>query len=295
MSTFVAVYDLEHGPVSYDFVTWLVRALREKNKRGFDRLHVCICPKEDGLGGFSRNWGQHDEAAARWRLWHIVVAACPIARATVSVCATRREAQQLVSTYAHWWPEGKAHFMGPIIEEAKAGGPVPVLTASDAAHRYVAQSYGKSERLVTFTLRSQTTDPSRNSNLRACMQLVIELEARYTVVVLQDSNEALAMGRGYAELDPDLRLALYERADMNICGNNGPQELLKFSRAPHLIFNLAQTEDWKKHFKKYFGMEPGDQLPWARPQDQRLIYEPDDYEVLLRHFSIWEEGSHGNG
>lgn len=90
-----AFYDLECGPISFDFITWLVRAMKERDRLGCKGLHVVIVPKENGLGGFSRHWGNHDEHAARWRLWHIVVAACPLAGATVTLAASRQQAQDI--------------------------------------------------------------------------------------------------------------------------------------------------------------------------------------------------------
>lgn len=281
-----AFYDLEHGPVSFDFITWLVRAMKERDQRGCKGLHVVIVPKEDGLGGFSRNWGKHDEHAARWRLWHILVAACPLAGATVTVAATRHQAHRHLAQEPFWWPEGKAHLMGPLVASARKGEAIPKLKATEAARRYVTAWTG-AENYVTLTVRNQTTDPDRNSNAAAWLDLSqMAVKAGYKFVWLDDSNVALSQGRGYAELDPDLRLALYERAAMNFIGNNGPQELLKFSDAPYLVFGVALTDGWKEHFRKHFGMQPGEQVPWAGPH-QKIVYEPDTSQVLLREFAAW--------
>lgn len=290
--SFTAFYDLEHGPISFDFVTWLVRAMKEADGR---RLHVVIVPKENGLGGFSRHWGKHDEAAARWRLWHIVLAACPLAGASVTLAPTRhfareiweREVDQRTSKNTgracRWWPEGKAHFMGPLVDAARKGEAIPRLRATEAARRYVAQWLGDA-KVVTLTMRRQDTDPARNSS-EAWWAFGERVKHDFRVVRLYDTNDALADGRGYAELDPDLRLALYEHAAMNFIGNNGPQELLKFSEAPYRIVGLG-LESWREHFRKYFHMEYGEQLPWAG-QQQRLVYEPDSAEVLRREFDAW--------
>lgn len=288
MKVLTAVYDLIFGPVSYDFVTWLVRAMKERDSRGCDRLHVLIAPYEEGLGGFSRHWGKHDEHAARWRLWHIVLAACPLAGATVCMAPTRLDAELLLAKEPCWWPNGKAHFMGPLVEAARKGEAIPKLHATEAARRHVAAWLaGEKKKVVTLTVRNQATDPARNSNNEAWRAFGDWLgEQGYRVIVLDDANVALSEGRGYAELDPDLRLALYQRAAMNAIGNNGPQELLKFSTAPYLAFGQALTQEWQDHFRKYFCMQPGDQLPWARP-DQRMVYQPDSLEVLKREFNAW--------
>src|ERR1700693_6095715 len=97
-----AIYDLNFGTVAYDFVTWLVRAKLEQQRRGAERLHVVILPATGGLGGFARHWGPHDAAATYWRLWHIVVAACPLSGATVTLAPTRDYAQFV--TGAEWAP-----------------------------------------------------------------------------------------------------------------------------------------------------------------------------------------------
>jgi hypothetical protein len=290
-ATLIAFYDLEHGPVSFDFVTWLVRAMKEQVECDCERLHIVIVPKENGLGGFSRNWGKHDEHAARWRLWHIMVAACPLAGATVTVASTRSQAEDMSDPPGRfWWPQGKAHFMGPLVTAARRGEAIPKLRATEAARRYVAawlESENATGKTITLTMRKQDTDPGRNSDVGAWYELDnrIRNTGRLFPVLLDDTNEALAGGRGYAELDPDLRLALYEQAAMNFIGNNGPQELLKFSAAPYRIVGLG-LEEWREHFRKYFHMEYGQQLPWAGPQ-QRLVYEPDTFEVLKREFEAW--------
>lgn len=279
-----AFYDMLFGPISFDFVTWLVRAMLERDRRGAAGLHVVVVPNEGGLGGFSRRWGQHDEAAARWRLWHIVVASCPLAPATVTVAPTRAYADGVARiAELAWWPEGKAHFMSPLVDHARGGGIVPQLQPTAAARRYVAEWFNPA-KAITLTTRSQSTDPDRNTNHDAWMKFGTWLiKCGYDVIHVKDAHVALGDGHGYAELDVDLRLALYEAAAMNFCGNNGPQELLKFSTAPYMIFGLALTPGWRDHFKRYFHMEVGAQLPWATAR-QRLVYRADTFDVLREEF-----------
>lgn len=294
-----AFYDLAFGPVSYDFVTWLVRAMKERDARQCTRLHVVIVPKDDGLGGFARPWGRHDEAATRWRLWHIVIPACALAGATVTLAPTRRFAEDLcaendrgaeaITGSVLWWPKGKAHFMGPLVEAARRGEAIQKLRATDQARHYVRawlSHRASGKPVITFTLRNQTTDPDRNTAIGewiAFEQWIKNTPGDWHVITVNEVNVSLQLGGGYAEFDIDLRLALYEAAQMNYIGNNGPQELLKFSAAPYRAFGQALTEGWKDHFRKYFGMEPGEQLPWAAP-NQRLVYKPDTIDNLIAEF-----------
>lgn len=304
MKRLTAFCDLNLCPVSYDFVTWLVQAMLERDRAGCEALHVVLVPKEDGLGGFSRHWGDYDEAATRWRLWHIVMPCTQLAgkNTTVAIAPTRGEAEWIRSgldDHDHcreedmepvWWPEGRAHFMGPLVLASRAGKAIPKLQATEAARRYVASWFGEDDGpLVTLTTRAQSTHPDRNSNHEAWALLKEWLEPRFNVVHLRDAGVALfsEIGR-WAVLDPDLRLALYERAAMNLIGNNGPSTLMRFSSAPFMTFGEAPSKGWQDHYRKYFHMEPGDQLPWCRP-DQRLIYEPDTFEVMAAKFKEWED------
>lgn len=273
--SFAAFLDLKLCPVSYDFVTWLVRARKEAGERS---LHVVVIPHEEGLGGFGRHWGEHDEADARWRLWHIIILSCPLAQATVTVAASREQAERIKAD-PFWWPAGKQHFMAPLVDAARNGEKIPKLRATDAARRYVHSSFP--EPFVTLTVRHQSTDPSRNSRIGEWIRLQQHLSQRLRVVWLDDSNDALSAGRGYAELDPDLRMALYEKSRMNFIGNNGPSVMLQLSDAPYRVF---LEKGWPEHWRENFHMEIGEQFPWAGA-DQRVVYEPDTFEVMRKS---WE-------
>jgi hypothetical protein len=284
-----AFCDMQFCPVSYDFATWLVRAMKARDDGGYEGLHVVLVPVENGLGHIARHWGKHDEAATMWRLWHIVIPICQFARATVALAASRWQASVLkdAANGMVWWPEGKAHFMGPLVEASRRGEAIPRLRATAAARRYVAQWFKPDASIITITMRRQDTDPDRNSNLAAWKQFTESLPEKYTSICIGDSNMALGGIDIFSpELDVDMRLALYERAAMNLIGNNGPSELLKFSDCPYLSFGQALTPGWQDHWRKYFGMQPGEQLPWARP-DQRLICRPDSFEVLQEEFEKW--------
>ncbi len=251
----------------------------ERDRRKCDGLHVVIVPHEKGLGGFSRHWGEHDEAAARWRLWHIVIPACALAGATVTLAARRSQARQMMVD-PFWWEPGKQHFIFPMVDAARGGETIPKLRATDQARRFTESwmhGMDDDQQLVTLTLRNQSTDPSRNTGdgwfeLRDWLT-----DQGYGVQFLNDTQQALQLPNGdFAVLDIDMRLALYEAASMNFIGNNGPQALLSFSDAPYRGFI---DKAWPDHWKQYFHMEVGDQLPWANA-NQRLVYKPDTFDVM---------------
>ena len=280
-----AVMDLQHVPVSFDAVHWLVHA---RCVVGDGPLHVVIAPKEDGVGGFARDWGKHDEAEARWRLWHIVIPACQMVGATVTLAGTREEAARIAGQSA-WWPEGKSHLVRHVVDAVRSGAAVPMLKPSEAARRHVGEWLARFERpVVTLTLRRKANDPGRNSDPATWKRFAAWLrDAGYDVVFLADTVEALAAGRGYAELDIDLRLALYEAAHCNVIGANGPIALLFHSGAPFIRVAMGQPErQWRKHLREHTGLAWGEKLPWLRT-DQRMCYRPDTYGVLVEEFTAW--------
>lgn len=288
MKTLSAFYDLALCPISFNFISWLVRARMQARDAGCKGLHVVIVPKEDGLGGFARHWGNHDEVDTRWRLWHILVPACVLAGATVTIACDKDQAHKLKNTtWADWWPDGKAYHVGPIIDAARKGVAIPKVRATDAARRYVKSWV--SDRLITITVRNQTTDSARNSSQDWAAMRGFLLTQGYDVCVLYESNIALNFERGvWAELDIDLRMAVYERARMNVVGNNGPAELMWFSDAPYMMFNAAlPANPYKAHWEKYQSLRTGDQVPCATA-NQRMIYRPDTLDIMKEEFTKWE-------
>lgn len=286
MTTLSVFYDLERGPVSFDFVTFLCRAMLERDRRGCSRLHIVVAPNEGGLAGFARHgWGDHDAADTLWRFWHICAAACPLAEATLSIAPTRAHALAMRDIGPSWWPEEKRFYMAWfMVDAARAGERIPRLRATPAARRIVETWLGGDPRtLITITLRRQTTQPERNTDereYRAVADYFRGCGAR--VEILDDTMRALEDGRGFAELDPDLRLALYEAAELNIVGNNGPSVLLHYSKANYLQLGVAQpAEVWAAHYRDFLKLEWGEQWPWAHTR-QHMVWEVLPAERIIR-------------
>ena len=282
----IAFCDLELCPVSYDFLVWLVRAQQQSG----GRLHVVFVPHEGGLGGFARHWGPHDEAATRWRFQNILMPACSLVGATLTVAPSRvfAEAMRLSELEGYrgvWWPQGRAHLMGPLVASARAGEKVPRLRASEQARRIV-RGWGLGD-FVTMTLRSQHNDISRNAVVSEWerMRSFLELEG-WRVLWLNDTMSELKTPSGlFSTLSIDLRLALYEQAAMNICGMNGPCALLHLSKAPYLNVGFGESQvdrDWLHNH----GIREGEQLPWAEA-DQRLTWLPATFDGMREAWEKW--------
>ena len=99
-------------------------------------------------------------------------------------------------------------------------------------------------------------------------------------------------------LDPDdvfreaswsvqLRLALYERAFLNLGVNNGPFLMAALgSLSRLLVFKMVtpSVPQTTEEFMRRLGFEVGGQLPFAGPF-QRLVWEDDRLDVIEREFT----------
>lgn len=275
-----AVYDLRLGPISYDFVTWLARARLEQQRLGAERLHVVLIPDTGGLGNFARCWGPHDADQTRWRLWQIVIPACALADATITLAPSRDP----TLSDPFWFPAEKSHFLGPLVDAARAGESIPQLKPTRAALKY-AQRWITDTRTVTLTLRNNNPHDGRDSS-PAWMEFARWLrKSGFTPLVIPDTADTLRDCVGSLPgLSIDLRAALYASAAMNCFCHNGPMVLAWHIGAPYLAFNSMLPEDrWREHWRIHLRLNRGDQLPWVTER-QRLVYRADTIDVLTEEF-----------
>jgi hypothetical protein len=297
MATLTAFVDLAVVPVSFDVVPFLVRAQMEADARRCNELHVVIVPHKAGVAGMFRDkLHLYDAAEMQFRLWNLVVPACHLIGASVTVATGWEQARKLATPQV--WPDNwdsqtladRPYYVGPIVSAAREGIAVPRLHASKAARRAVrARFKACGKPVVTMTLRD-TYEPGRNSDRREWMAAARILEQHgLQVVIVDDTSIALESGVGQAEISLDVRMAMYESASMNVIGNAGPAQLLWFSTAPFIEIGAAEPrahwgEFWKKHH--LLDADKNDQLPWAR-WDQRLVYEEPSTDWIVREVSDW--------
>jgi len=294
MKTLTAFYDLKVGPVSFDVLAFLVQAEMERTRIGADALHVVILPYAQGVDGkFRDKLALYDAAEMDWRLWNIVIPACRLIGATVTLAQNKAHGERIHSGSAwpaDWYQQDTKrghHHAREIIAAARKGEAVPRLGASDHALKMVAEWFERLGCPVVTLTRRRTYDASRNSDPAAWDALKARAEAAgFAVVELQDTAVALRQGNGYGELNLDLRMACYQLAQMNWHANGGPSALCWYSHCKFVHVGAAWPRDpWLKHYE-WLGLEYGQQLPWATPE-QQLLYEPGNKTQLLASFDAW--------
>ncbi|MEX2009496.1 MAG: hypothetical protein WEC41_04830 [Dongiaceae bacterium] len=309
--TLYAFYDLKVAPVTYDILWFLAAADLERRRLGLARVHVVIVPgpfqgvrEEDEL--YER---AVDAEARRWRIDNILVPACRLlpACAGLTLAGTRAETAHIRSHIArHVYPVGYetalplAHHPKHSLRPAEAGvRPIGVLRASEAALRYVDRWLAprlEGRRLVTITLRDYAYYPARNSNLAAWIEFARRLDrGLYFPVFVLDTERSFDLPSPAADLpvfrtvswNLGLRMALYERAWLNLGVGSGPVGLCWFNDTTrYLTFKILTPEvpQTTLRFARWCGFEPDRSLPFATPL-QRWVWEDDSVETIEREFA----------
>lgn len=224
MSHLTAIYDLACSPPTYDAVSFLMAAEREKRRLGLDGIAVIITPGPDH--GFRRdNLPPRDPALRLSMLSNIVL---PLCRLLPSCMAVETPDSRNIGVEGPrfpdgWRPQRPTSLYGArlAIECAREGlapfrAPAPIATC---------------QRLLTMTLREASYWPTRNSDRRAWLEAA-RLLARegWHVVIVPDAespafDEPLPDGvvlDAPAALDLIRRANLYAGARLNLFVNNGP-------------------------------------------------------------------------
>ena len=300
-----AVYDLDVSPLSFDFFHFLAGAREKANGRP---VHVVICP------GNRNGWRtiEHKpitDAEREWRLHHILLAGTQLCAFPVSLAGSRMEAG-LITRGMEVWPEGwrvdkpvDAYRTKPL-KDSVALWRTMEWKASARARAFVddwisSGLWNGKKPLVVITLR-ETHTPTRNSNLDSWRRAADALCSRdYRVAVARDTERMTQPLPGdwggarvfpFAPCDLDLRMALYEAANLNIGRNGGPMMMPVMAGLPYLLFGVLAEPYFNEKTQKHesvptprmmadFGLPVGSQLHDAK--DRKFIWEPDTDHALI--------------
>ncbi len=306
-----AFYDLEVAPLTYDAAWFAATADRERRRLGLDAVHFVVVPgRRDGMREERLVYDAVvDLEGRRWRLHHVVIPLLGLvpAAAGFTLLPSRGAASALRAAagprvYPRHYEPGLpvGHHPSELLEAARAGETgLAVLQSPVQAQRFVDRWLATrldGRRLVTITLRDYEFMTARNSDVDAwstfaarlapaCYLPVVVLDTERTLDPLPPALRGLEIFREPSWSVP-LRLALYERAFLNLGVNNGPLLMGALAARPRLLVfkmitpGVPQTTE---EFMSRLGFEVGGQLPFAGPF-QRLVWEDDRLEVIEREF-----------
>jgi hypothetical protein len=305
-----AFYDLQVSQITYDAAWFAIAADRARRGLGLDRMHFVVVPgTRDGLREERAAYeGAVDHDARLWRLHNIVIPIFGLvpAAAGYTLLPDRQAAGALRARAGrHIYPHSYepalpiGHHPSELLQAARAGDTdMAVLQSPVQARRFVDRWLAPrlaGRRLVTITLRDYAFMPARNSDTRAWATFARGLPRdRYLPVFVLDTQRTLdpVPELGDLEIAPDaswsvpLRLALYERAFLNLGVNNGPLLMGALgARTRLLVFKMItpSVPQTTEEFMRRLGFEIGGQLPFATPL-QRLVWEDDRLPVIEREF-----------
>ena len=304
-----AFYDLGVAPVTYDFLWFLVGAELARQRQGLAAIHAVIVPgpyqgvRKENPEVESRM----DPAARRARIGTVLMPACALlpSVAGITVAASRPEAERLVelaggAVFPARYEPALPSYPGPkaALQLAREDGrTVGVLRAAatdlPAVDAWLA-AQGCDRPVITVTLRGYDYVPARNSNVAAWAAFARGLDpAQFSAVIVPDTAQIFGgIPPEFAGLPifaeaavaVGLRMALYQRAYLNLGVNNGPMGLCWLNeQTRYITFKIlseaaAQTT---VEYMQFLGFEIGRSLPFATPR-QRWVWEEDTLEVIER-------------
>jgi hypothetical protein len=307
-----AFYDLGVAPITFDFLWFLVGAELERQRRGCASIHAVIVPgPHAGLRKENPELEKSLDPPARGARVHAVLApACALlpSLSGVTVASSRGQAEQLLTlagaaVFPARYEPGLPCYPGPyepLRAAREESARVAVLRATAADLRAIDDWLAArrcDRRLVTITLRSYNYAPARNSNIPAWTAFARSLDPdRFAVVFVPDTAQCIGALppelRDFtvcaeAAMTVGLRMALYQRAYLNLGVNTGPVGLCWLNDQTRYITFKILTDaipNTTAEYMEFLGFEPGKSLPFATPW-QQWIWAEDDFEVIKDAFS----------
>lgn len=305
------VYDLAAGPITYDFIYFLMLAEHYRAMTGRLGLYVVFVPAPgDGF----RRVSQRDRFLAYdrklWRLLNLLAPCTSLVPNCIGmhVCASREDAATLLRdapadrVFPPQYSLDKPtcpYLLPQVLQQAKQGPDIRALRAPPLATALVQRrlhELGGGKPVVSITLRQSDFQPARNSNIAAwrqfagaCTQMGFHpVFIPDTEALLSDQASALAefTTLNLPALSVGYRMAVYEASFLNMLTNTGPASLCMFHPAARsLVFKMivAGTATCSAEYFISLGLLPGAQMPFAGP-GQTITWQDDDAGSIERCF-----------
>lgn len=273
----LAFYDFATSPYSWDFLSFLVCA------RANDARHIVFVPGD-------RDYQKLSKEQREYRLKHLLVPLCE----EYTICETREQAAQMCK--GEVFPKGYAvenpkhcHMLGNVVHVGSVF-PQPVKRGAEIR----AKDWLRGQTPVTITIRESPVRPERNSNIEAWIKAADWMRDKGLQVVFIPDTEGQIKQFGDhrvcmdAARDVNFRIALYDQALLNLGIANGPMMACFYSYRPMMMFKPLIHGHWECSADYWVkqGIPPGVQPTWFS-KAQRLVWFPDDPEVIVQYVHRW--------
>lgn len=284
-----AFYDFACSPYSYDFAVFLMAA------RANDCEEVVLVPGKrmvKGPDGKPVEFQKCTPGEQEYRLNGIIKGLCPKA----IECRTREEAKTL--WHEDCFPPGytveqpvQAHTVGAILKQLRI---MPFMPTEEYTNQVTADGWND-PKMAVITIRQSHIKSGRNSTIEEWVKAADWMQSIGMDPVFVPDTEYPDQPFGdhksckKAAMDVQYRLALYEKAYLNIGVNNGPMALNMFSRRPMLYFRPITHGYYEStaEFWRSCGVPVRSQMPWFSIL-QRIIWEgTDDFQNIKLNVERW--------
>ncbi|WP_417552502.1 hypothetical protein [Marinomonas fungiae] len=304
-----AFYDLALNPSTYDSAVFAARAEMARQRLEKKWIHFVIVPSliAGGRPGDKQRYGGVEQI--KWRQDSVVASVFKLLENCIacSQLATRGEVFGLLDQAKYTFPEkyhpaspSDDHRLADAIVDWESGGNPYCFKAPEIAKQHVQQwldTCQHNRKLLTLTLREYDYLTERNASLHDWQDFFLTLDSeQYCVVIIRDTDkmfqvlpEALQQYESFpaASLDVRFRMALYEKAYLNLTVTTGPSSLLYFTEYPYIQFKTfvsgVRASEIEFH-KERTGAEVGSKFPLTR-WNQKWFWFEDSKNSIIQEFN----------
>jgi len=281
----VAIYDLRCAPVTFDFCNFLAMAHMRALARREQTFDLVV--RADSYRNVTPREKRYSLKEREWRLRNLLLEVWKITTTCRDVTVTRDpnwkfEGTNLFPEYDPVLRTGVpyllAHSRAIFLQ---TGIPPMAFTPSEAARSIASRLIPDHSPTVTLTLRLASFDTIRNSDIDAWDSAIVSLRNRgLDVVVLPDQddclNERLLFKKGWpiveaAAFSLDIRLAIMERAQVNLVSAGGMAAPVWYSTVPYVWFNVLHHGHYVAnvdYHRRASRLEIGEDFLWALPSQK---------------------------
>ncbi|MBQ4846327.1 hypothetical protein [Pseudoalteromonas sp. MMG005] len=308
-SILYAIYDLRDCLPTYDFINFCVMAEVQKKIQSKSHLSLIIVPNRSSNPEKLLLSPFHSDEAYDWRISKILlgVANCLPSLAGFQILSSAQEIETLDFSDKAVFPNN-AHLVSKnSVISTSSFYNLPKNTTFSVYRapieaQILAQNfinhYSADKRVITITLREYAIHADRNSNIEQWTKFLLSLDLTlYFPVIIRDTAtctiplpEQLKQFESYpiASIDFPSRVALYQKAWLNLAVSNGPSFIFNYLKGCHSITFMKVDEKNPAistgTFKKA-GVTPGKHYPFRDNTLQQLVWEPETYENITNAFS----------
>lgn len=310
---FYAIFDQSCNIASFDTMTIATLAEMHRKQGGFKYIHFLIIPRNsisESECSFQSNYTKEDED---WRTTHIVQPILESVNSTIAVSklSSREEANILLKDIEadQIFPNTfKLKYRGELVSFEKMEYWVnkghsleiiePKQIAVDLISSFIHSNKFEQRKLITFTIREYNIHPERNSDLNAWIEFAKSLDPKeYACVIIRDTYKAteklpselnLFIECPLASIDIPTRIALYQRAYINLGATTGPSFLYYFVPNIASIRFLIVSDDnfaTSREVLSKPGFIHGEIPCFARSKRHIVVWQKETFELIYQAFN----------